>query len=76
MKTESTTRPSVTPVVYSLPEMATASGLALQTLYGWSSKGLIPWPTFKIGRRVLALRTDVEAYLLQEARSQNPTVKP
>jgi excisionase family DNA binding protein len=58
----------------SIKEMATATGLAEQTLYAWSAQGRIPWTTFKIGRRVLSRVKDVEAWL--EAQAAAAEVQP
>jgi predicted DNA-binding transcriptional regulator AlpA len=56
--------------ILGLEEIAKRTGTPLNTLRYWRHLGLGP-PTFKLGRRVVAMESDVEAWI-REARESQP----
>lgn len=60
-------------IAYSLPEVASLTGLSLSYLYRLSSEGKLP--ISKIGSRALILRTELEEFLKNKIRSNINTRK-
>jgi predicted DNA-binding transcriptional regulator AlpA len=55
--------------ILSLEEIAKRSGTPLNTLRYWRHIGVGP-PTFKLGRRVVAMESDVESWIADARKSQ------
>jgi excisionase family DNA binding protein len=53
-------------IALSVAEVAKALGIGRSLAWKMVNNGVIP--SFRVGRRVLVLRTDVEAWALQQAR--------
>ncbi|ELC1632141.1 helix-turn-helix domain-containing protein [Escherichia coli] len=51
-------------------EAAEHLGVSVQTLANWASTGKVKIPFHKLGRKVLYMRTDLDAYLASTRRTQ------